>query len=148
MVELHKEEKIKKGNDRYIHTTIVTYPNINVRNMLKSWQETLQQEEEWLGKYQEYIDEAKKMAEQSVEVSLIQGDEEITKILAMSDEERFKYWNEKFLENVEQHNELKKKKEELIESQFKQNKELLDKYKAQYEQDAKVKREAIKKWTI
>lgn len=148
MVELHKEEKIVKGNDRYVHTTTVTYPPVNVRNMLKSWKETVEKQEEWLKDYDQHVKDAEKTAIESVEKQFEEMKKEVHQVLVMTDEEKFNHWNKLFLKQAEELNALEKKKDELIEEQKNQNLNILQRYKHAYEEDLRNKKEAIKKWTL
>lgn len=141
-----KKDKVKKRHDHYLHTTQVIYPFENVKNMLSSWKTTIEQEEEWFKNYDNYLEEAKKNAELTVDNLIADNDKLIGQLMVMSPEERFKIWNDAFLEQVKESNELKNKRDKMVEEQFNKNKELLNKYKAQYEQDIKNKREAVKIW--
>lgn len=148
MVELKKTENIKKAHGYYVHTTKVTYPDTNVRNMVAAWKEAVEQYEEWLGKYEEYVEEAKKAAIQAVEVESGKIAEELSTIAAMSEKERFEHWQAEFNKRVDEFENLKNKKDELISSLEKQNLELLTKYKQQYTEELSNKKEALKRWTI
>lgn len=143
-----KKENIKKKHDHYLHTVNVIYPIENVKNMVNNWKDTVSKQEEWISKYDDYLKEAEEIAEKSVEMSIAEAEKEVMKVLAMSDQERFEYWNKQFLEDVDALNKLKEDKETLIKKQFEENKKLLLQYKMSYEQDMKNKKEAIKRWTI
>lgn len=123
------------------------YPKKNVENLLKGWKENINQCNEWLDNYDNKVEEARKAAVLTFEESVKNIEEEVTKILGMSDEERLKYWNEIFLQQCKDLEESKKNKEDIIKKLEKQNLDLLNKYKQQYQKELKNKKEAIKLWT-
>lgn len=123
------------------------YPKKNVENLLKGWKENINQYNEWLDNYDNKVEEARKAAVLTFEESVKNIEEEVTKILGMSDEERLKYWNEIFLQQCKDLEESKKNKEDIIKKLEKQNLDLLNKYKQQYQKELKNKKEAIKLWT-
>lgn len=123
------------------------YPKKNVENLLKGWKENINQYNEWLDNYDNKVEEVRKAAVLTFEESVKNIEEEVTKILGMSDEERLKYWNEIFLQQCKDLEESKKNKEDIIKKLEKQNLDLLNKYKQQYQKELKNKKEAIKLWT-
>lgn len=146
-MELSRKDKIVKGRDKYTHIITCEYPKKNVENLLKSWKENINQYNEWLDNYDNKVEEARKAAVLTFEESVKNIEEEVTKILGMSDEERLKYWNEIFLQQCKDLEESKKNKEDIIKKLEKQNLDLLNKYKQQYQKELKNKKEAIKLWT-
>ena len=147
MVELKKDETIKKGNDRYIHTTKITYPYKNVMNMIKSWKESVSKYEEWLDNYNDFKNVAKQTARESIEKQINQTREEFDKVLTMSKEERYELWLSNFMSQVKELDEFESKKEDIIEEQYNKSLSLLHQYKKTYEDELKNKKEALKKWT-
>lgn len=147
MVEVSKKDKIKKKVDRYVHTSIIEYPIKNVENFTKAWKESIDKYDEWLGDYDNKVEEARKMALVTYEEGIKNIENEVEKILGMSDEERLKYWNEIFLNQVKDLEKSKEEKDKIILQLEKQNLDLLEKYKKQYEMELKNKKQALKLWS-
>ena len=146
MVELMEKRKIKKRHDHYLHTIEVIYPIVNVENMIKNWTKAVEQYEDWLKEYDNYVEESKKNAEKAIKEGIQTFEDEINHVLGLTDEDKFKYWNEIFIQQCDELNKMKESEDKLIQEQEVKNLELLKKYKASYEHELKNKREALKQW--
>ena len=147
-MELKKDEKVKKIPNGYKHTISVIYPDVNVKNMMDSWRKTVQKTEEWLNNYDEHLKDAERLAEKAVNDHIEQHESYVNEILAMEKEERRDRLESDFYATVDKINEMKENKQKYVDEQLQANKEMLEKIKAQYEEEQKNKKEAIKKWTI
>jgi F0F1-type ATP synthase membrane subunit b/b' len=145
-LELKKEEKVKKTHEGYIHTTKIFYPTINVKNMLESWEDTKQKYEEWLSKYDEYVEVAKSSAEKGFDIQVDKLRQELDGIDKLDKEGKYNHWMKIHLDRRKELVEAIEKREENIKNIFEENKKLLDKYKLSYQEELKNKVAAIKKW--
>jgi hypothetical protein len=146
MVELSERRVIKKFKEYYLQTIKVKYPNVNVKNMIESWSKSVKQYQDWLDKYNDYVEEGKKLATQAIDEGIKTFEAEINHVLGLTDEEKFKYWNEVFIKQLDELNKMKESREDLIKEQEVKNLELLNKYKQTYEIELRNKSEALKQW--
>ena len=146
MVGLQQKEKIIKQHEKYLHKIEITYPNINVINMKKSWNEAIENYNKFLDKYDEHVKIAEKTAVKGFEEEIKIQKENIEKVDKMSNEEKLKYWLDNFEEEKKAVEQIEKDKEEIIKKNIAESMKVLEKYKKTYEQNKKEKIAALKKW--
>ena len=147
-MELRQEDEIKKIRGGFKHTIKTYYPKENVKNMKESWRQNVEEIEDWLSNYDEYLKAAEEQAKLSFEKHIKESKDEINKVLTMSKEEQFNYFYENFSKMVDELNNIESKKEEIIQQQCEENKKILNDYKTTHVNELKKKKDALKKWDV